>query len=180
MKKACCINMRALFLYLLLIMIFSVAACSESSQEVVELKRFPVDSLDGIITQTGIEFDNEISSDRKGSLRITVAESTVIRLFEISDISVENARLLYQAKVRTKDIQGQVFLEMWCHFPGKGEFFSRSLQSPLSGTTEWTSIETPFFLKKGQKPDLVKLNLVINGNGTAWIDDIHLIKGPLQ
>jgi len=88
--------------------------------------------------------------------------------------------LLYQAKVRTKDIQGQVFLEMWCHFPGKGEFFSRSLQSPLSGTTEWTSIETPFFFKKGQKPDLVKLNLVINGNGTAWIDDIHLIKGPLQ
>ena len=159
---------------------FSVAACSESSQEVVELKRFPVDSLDGIITQTGIGFDNEISSDRKGSLRITVAESTVIRLFEISDISLENARLLYQAKVRTKDIQGQVFLEMWCHFPGKGEFFSRSLQSPLSGTTEWTSIETPFFLKKGQKPDLVKLNLVINGNGTAWIDDIHLIKGPLQ
>ena len=24
------------------------------------------------------------------------------------------------------------------------------------------------------------VNLVINGNGTAWIDDIHLIKGPLQ
>jgi len=67
MKKVCCINMRALFFYLLLIMIFSVAACSESSQEVVELKRFPVDSLDGIITQTGIEFDKEISSDRKGS-----------------------------------------------------------------------------------------------------------------
>ena len=162
MKKACCINMRALFLYLLLIMIFSVAACSESSQEVVELKRFPVDSLDGIITQTGIGFDKEISSDRKGSLRITVAESTVIRLFEISDISVENARLLYQAKVRTKDIQGQVFLEMWCHFPGKGEFFSRSLQSPLSGATEWTSIETPFFLKKGQKPLTIRVKCIVN------------------
>jgi len=99
MKKVCCINMRALFFYLLLIMIFSVAACSESSQEVVELKRFPVDSLDGIITQTGIGFDKEISSDRKGSLRITVAEPIVIRLIEISDISVENARCTRQKSV---------------------------------------------------------------------------------
>jgi hypothetical protein len=161
-------------------MIFSVSACSKSSQEVVELKRFPVNSLEGIITQTGVEFDKEISSDGKGSLRITATEPTVARLFEIADIDIENARLIYQAKVRTKDIQGQVFLEMWCHFPGKGEFFSRSLQSPLSGSTEWTSIETPFFFKKGEKPDLIKLNLVVNGKGTAWIDDIRLIKGPLH
>jgi hypothetical protein len=161
-------------------MIFSVSACSKSSQEVVELKRFPVNSLEGIITQTGVEFDKEISSDGKGSLRITATEPTVARLFEIADIDIENARLIYQAKVCTKDIQGQVFLEMWCHFPGKGEFFSRSLQSPLSGSTEWTSIETPFFFKKGEKPDLIKLNLVVNGKGTAWIDDIRLIKGPLH
>jgi hypothetical protein len=161
-------------------MIFSVSACSKSSQEVVELKRFPVNSLEGIITQTGVEFDKEISSDGKGSLRITATEPTVARLFEIADIDIENARLIYQAKVCTKDIQGQVFLEMWCHFPGKGEFFSRSLQSPLSGSKEWTSIETPFFFKKGEKPDLIKLNLVVNGKGTAWIDDIRLIKGPLH
>jgi hypothetical protein len=56
-------------------------------------KRFPVDSLDGIITQTGIEFDKDISSDSKGSIRITAAEPTVIQLFEISDINVENARM---------------------------------------------------------------------------------------
>lgn len=173
-------HIRGLFFCLSLIMIFSVSACSKSSQEVVELKRFPVNSLEGIITQTGVEFDKEISSDGKGSLRITATEPTVARLFEIADIDIENARLIYQAKVRTKDIQGQVFLEMWCHFPGKGEFFSRSLQSPLSGSTEWTSIETPFFFKKGEKPDLIKLNLVVNGKGTAWIDDIRLIKGPLH
>ena len=62
---------------------------------------------------------------------------------------------------------------------GKGEFFSRGLQSPLTGTTNWTTEETPFLLKKGEKPDLVKLNLVINGKGTAWIDDVLLLKGPL-
>jgi len=107
-------------------------------------------------------------------------EPTVVRLFELGDIDVENARLIYQAKVRTEGVEGQVFLEMWCHFPGKGEFFSRGLQTPLTGTTNWTTEETPFFLKKGENPDNVKLNLVINGKGTAWIDDIRVLKGPLQ
>lgn len=45
---------------------------------------------------------------------------------------------------------------------------------------KWTTVETPFFLQKGQNPDNIKLNLVVNGKGTVWIDDIKLIKGPLQ
>jgi hypothetical protein len=36
------------------------------------------------------------------------------------------------------------------------------------------------FLKKGQNPDNVKLNLVIDGKGIAWIDDIWLLKAPLK
>jgi hypothetical protein len=161
-------------------MIFTFWACAKPSQQAVEIKHYPLDALDGIITQSGVQIDNVISKDGKGSLKIGVAEPTVIRLFETGDIDIEDARLIYQAKVRTEGVQGQVFLEMWCHFPGKGDFFSRGLQSPLSGTTEWTSVETPFFLQKGENPDNVKLNLVINGTGTVWIDDIHLIKGPLQ
>jgi hypothetical protein len=62
-------------------------------------------------------------------------------------------------------------------FLGIGEFFSRGLQTPLTGTTDWTTEETLLFLEKGENPDNVKLNLVINGKGTAWIDDIRLLKG---
>ena len=159
---------------------FILVGCSKAPQEVVELKRFPIDSLEGIMTQSGVQFDKEVSSDGNGSLKIIATEPTVVRLFELVDIDIENARLIYQAKVRTEGVEGQVFLEMWCHFPGKGEFFSRGLQTPLTGTTNWTTEETPFFLKKGENPDNVKLNLVINGKGTAWIDDIRVLKGPLQ
>jgi hypothetical protein len=88
--------------------------------------------------------------------------------------------LIYQAKVRTENVVGKVYLELWCNFPGKGVFFSRGLHTPLTGTTNWTSEETPFLLKKGDNPDNIKLNLVIDGKGTAWIDDIRLIKVPLQ
>lgn len=156
-----------------------LADCSKPAQ-VAELRKYPVDELDGIISRTGIAVDKEISSDGKGSLRIIAAEPTVVRLFETGDIDTENARLIYQARARTEGVQGKVYLEMWCHFPGKGEFFSRGLDSPLTGTTEWTTLETPFFLQKGENPDNVKLNIVIDGKGTAWIDDIRLIQGPLQ
>ncbi|MBI5025668.1 MAG: hypothetical protein HZC12_02860 [Nitrospirae bacterium] len=161
-------------------MIFIVVGCSKPSEEVTELQHFPIDSMQGIITQSGVQIDKQVSSDGKGSLRITVTEPTVVRLFEVGDIDIEDARLIYQARVRTEGVEGQVYLEMWCHFPGKGEFFSRGLQTPLTGTTGWTTEETPFFLKKGENPDNVKLNLVINGKGTAWIDDIRLLKGPLR
>jgi hypothetical protein len=141
---------------------------------------FPVDNLEGITTKSGVEIDKAVSSDGKGSLKITATEPTVVRLFEVGDIDVENARLIYRAKVRTENVDGKVYLEMWCNFPGKGEFFSRGLQTPLTGTTDWTSEETPFFLQKGENPDNVKLNLVIDGKGTAWIDDVRLKKGPLK
>lgn len=157
-----------------------IIGCSKPSKEVTELKHFPVDNLEGIITRSGVQIDKEISSDSNGSLRITTTERTVVRLFEVRDIEIENARLIYQARVRTENMDGPVYLKMWCHFTGKGEFFSKGLQSPVTGTTEWTTLETPFFLKKGEKPDAVKLNLVVDGSGTAWIDDIRLIKGPLQ
>ncbi len=166
--------------FFFLVAAFLITGCSNSSQEVVELKRFPMDSLDGIITQTGAELDKDNSSDGNGSLRVVVKEPTVVRLFEVSDVQVENARLTYRAKLRSRKLDGQAYLEMWCSFSGKGEFFSRGLQNPVTGTMNWITAETPFFLKKGEKPDIIKLNLVINGRGTVWIDDVRLLKGPLQ
>jgi hypothetical protein len=145
-----------------------------------ELEAFALDDLQELITQSGVSIDKAISSDGNGSLRIDATEPTTIYLFETGDINIENARLIYQAKVRTKDVQGRVYLEMWCHFAGKGEFFSKGLTNPLSGTTDWTTLETLFLLKTGENPDNVKLNLVITGKGTVWIDDIRLLKGGLQ
>ena len=156
-----------------------VFACSQKTAETVEIKHYPLDNVEGIISQSDTQIDKEITSDGKGSLAITATEPTIIKLYETGDIDLENARLFYQAKLRTEGIEGQVYLEMWCHFPGQGEFFSRALHAPLSGNQEWISQETPFSLKKGQNPDNIKLNLVINGKGKVWIDDIRLSKASL-
>jgi hypothetical protein len=156
-----------------------VSGCSTKPAEPTEIKVYPVDSKEGIIAPSGTEIDTEISSDGRGSLRIAASEPTTVALYETGDLDVEDARLIYRANLRTENLDGQVYLEMLCEFAGKGVFFSRALQSPLSGTTGWQFQETPFFLKKGENPDNAKLNLVIDGKGTVWIDDIRLLKAPL-
>jgi len=168
---------RSVLYFTCLFMVFA-AACPAKYVETIDIKHYPIDSLEGIITKSGVQMDEKITRDGNGSLRITASKPTTVRLYETGDIDIENARLIYQAKLRTEGVEGQVYIEMWCHFPGKGEFFSRALQSPLSGSNEWTSQETPFPLKKGENPDNVKINLVVNGKGSVWIDDIRLIKAP--
>jgi hypothetical protein len=172
--------MRKSVLFICFAVFISIGGCSKPSEKVVELKHFPLDSMEGVITQTGVDVDDKITSEGKGALRITADTPTTVRLFEVSGIDAENSRLIYRAKVRTEGVEGRVYLEMWCHFPGKGEFFSRGLQTPLTGTADWTTEETPFFLKKGDKPDYIKLNLVVDGKGKAWIDDVRLLKAPLN
>lgn len=170
-----------LFLFGWLIMGVLVTGCGQdSSNQVTELLHFPIDDMRGIITRSNVQIDKEITSDGKGSLRVTSTSFNVVRLFETGDLDVENVRLIYQARLRTKDFEGQVFLGMECHFEGRGDFFSRDVMSPLTGTTEWTTEEVEFYLRKGENPDNVRLNLIMNGKGTAWIDDIRLIKAPHQ
>jgi hypothetical protein len=152
--------------------------CSKASRKDFVIKKFPCDSLDGLVQVSGVAVDARVKSEGKGSLKISLTEPSVIRLFETGDIDVDDAALVYQGKLRTEGVQGRVYLEMWCHFEGKGEFFSRGLDTPLSGTNNWVSAEIPFFLKAGENPDNVKLNVVGEGTGTVWVDDIRLVKRP--
>ncbi len=156
------------------LLLASLVACSPpvTSEEV--LFENPIADLAGVLTRSGVELDTEISSDGNGSLKVVAGEPTTVRLFEVEDIDVDEARLVYRARLRTEAVEGEVYLEMWCRFPGAGEFFSRAVHSPISGSTEWISQETPFFLEKNQKPDLVKLNVVIDGTGTVWVDEVEL------
>ncbi len=111
--------------------------------------------------------------------RIDIAEQRSVRLFEVPEPAVERCVLTYRAKVKTADAKGRVYLEMWCRLPGRGEFFSKGFGHALKGTVDWASCETPFFLKSGQRPDLIKLNIVSEGEGTVWLRDVELLRTPL-
>lgn len=138
---------------------------------------YPLDSLEGVRSKDGVEYDPSVSSDGHGSLKLTQSRSEriVYPLFETGPLGIVGNRLIYEAKVKSLLSEGKAYLEMWCEIGGKGEFFSRQLDQPISGRTDWVTTQAPFQFEPGQSPANVKLNLVIEGSGTVWIDDIQLI-----
>lgn len=167
--------MNKYFVISLSVLFFLYTSCSPQTIN-KELKHFPVDNLNGIITQSGIQLDEELSSDGNGSIKIETEKLIVIQLYAVDDVKVENTQIVYEAKVKSEGLNGQAYLEMWCVFKDKGEFFSRGFDSVISGTTDWKTIKTVFNLRKGDMPDQIKLNVIINGVGTVWIDNISLSK----
>ena len=129
-------------------------------------------SSDRPITQDGVAME-------QNGWRIESRERRTVRLFEVPNPGVEQCTVTYRARMKTANLQGGAYLEMWCRLPGRGEFFSKGLHQKATGTTEWASYEIPFYLKKGQRPDLIKLNLVFDGPGTVWMKELELLRTPL-
>ena len=93
---------------------------------------------------------------------------------------------------------------MCCHLSGEKKVFSRCF-TPLTGDHDWSLQRTVLDFKAGEpikrgkkiknepmefpvekeydvvisifpNPDKIEINLVIDGRGTAWIEDIRLLK----
>ena len=109
---------------------------------------------------------------------VNSTQTQVVRLFEVANPGVEDCVVIYRAKIKTEGLQGRAYLEMLCGFPEFGEAFSRGLDKVISGTNDWASYQIPFFLKKGEKPDIIKLNLAVEGVGRVWIRDVELSAVP--
>jgi len=158
------------------LIIFAVLALIASSAEAEDLKKLNLDDASSI--GTTIQTDTQVKAEGKSSIKITTLWPTIICLGEVKGLDIESAKLVYKAKVKS-DLEGTAFLEMWAHVGG-GQYFSRGMNDVAKQKTDWKIIQTPFLFEKGQKPDKVTLNVVINGKGTVWIDDIVLSKEPLK
>jgi hypothetical protein len=115
-----------------------------------------------------------------GELVVSSDAAATVRLFEVPIANRDQCIIMYRFRIKTEDLKAGVYPEMWCRFPGQGEFFSRGLDQKLRGTNNWASLEIPFHLKKGEMPDLLKLNLVFEGPGTVRLKDIEILATPLN
>lgn len=163
-------------LIILFVSIISILGCSKISKDGEVLKSYSIENSDGLLVQSNIEMDTQNFAEGKASLKISVDAPGTIPLYQIGDIDVEDAALVYRAQIKTENLQGQVYLEMWCSFGAKGNYFSRGIDNSLAGTNDWKTLSTTSSLNSGENPENVKLNLVVAGIGTVWIDDIKLIK----
>jgi len=167
-------RIRNLPLYFFLATALVYCGCAKKSQQRTEIRSFAADNTVGVIDRTSVSEDANVTADGGGSLRVDAAEPVTIRLYEIDHLDFDDALVVYRAQLRARQLDGDAYLEMWCHFADRGDYFSRDVENPISGTTDWVHVETPFTLQKGQVVASIRLNLVILGRGTVWIDDIHL------
>lgn len=142
-----------------------------------DIEYFACDSMDKVVTTDLVAFDPGFSADGKGSLKVTVEQPATVQLFEVPAPEAESAKYVFRAKVNMKDLLGDANLQMIIHFKNGGEVNAyQTVRSPGA----WTPMEVFGIVQKGQKPDMVRLNLLVNGTGTCWVDDVHLVQQPLQ
>ncbi|TAL40154.1 MAG: hypothetical protein EPN97_00570 [Alphaproteobacteria bacterium] len=142
------------------------ANAAAAPRDVIPLKKLSAATLGTRISQDG----DAVRIDTQTPATINIATA------DISAQHLENTTLLYRAAMKARGLSGTAYLEMWVHFPGEkgGSYFSRGLDNQLVKEEDWKEFLTPFFLKPGEVPDTVTLNLVINGRGTVWIRDVRL------
>ncbi|MCG9894869.1 MAG: hypothetical protein MH204_05295 [Fimbriimonadaceae bacterium] len=115
-----------------------------------------------------------------GDLVIESSAPRTVRLFEMAGPGVEQCLAVCRARIASDLQEGRAYLEMWCRFPGKGEFFSKAFDQALTGRTDFSTVECRFILKKNQQPDLIKINLVVEGRGTIRMNEIELLSVPMS
>jgi hypothetical protein len=160
---------RIIVISFLLLLTFSHAGAGD-------LKKLSLDDTSTIGLR--IQADSNTKIEGKASIQVVTLWPTTVCLGQVTGLDVENSRLIYRAKVKS-DIEGAAFLEMWAHIEGR-KYFSKGMNNPIKGNSDWQKRQIPFIFHKGQQPSRVTLNLVVNGIGTVWIDDITLLKESLK
>ncbi len=115
----------------------------------------------------------------EGGWRIETRGKRTFRLFEVPEPGVEQCMVTYRAEMRSENVQKRAYLEMWCRLPGQGEFFSKGFHNALKGDNSWASYEIPFFLKHGQRPNMIKLNVTFEGPGVVEMRNVRLSVTPV-
>src|SRR5262245_53077405 len=96
----------------LFVSLLGVASCKGRAPEAV-IYTNTLDALDQSLTKSGVTAE-------QGALRIDAKGPVTIALAEVRPEAAENASLFYRAKLRSQDLDGQAFLEMWCVVTGMG------------------------------------------------------------
>jgi hypothetical protein len=117
-----------------------------------------------------------IADDNAWAVSCTTTQT--FRLFEVPNPGVEHCTVLYRAELKSEGLEGRAYLEMWCQLPGLGESFSRGLNDTISGSSDWATCQTRFWLKAGEEPGLIRLNLVVEGRGKVFIKNVELTRSP--
>ena len=107
-----------------------------------ELRKLALDDASSL--GTTVSTDPMVKQEGNGSVRISTVWPTTICLGEVQELNVENAQIVYRAKVKSEKLEGTAFLEMWCYVGGR-QYFSRGVNSVVTGTMDWRTLQSHSF-----------------------------------
>lgn len=167
-----------------------LAACGTESERAggpaparspVLIAHYPL-SAEAVPGGTDAAFDPEISQDGGGSLRAqTGEEGGRLRLYRLENLAPVEGSLLYTGFLKSQDLAGAAYFELWCHPQEGNPAFVRGVAGRVEGTSDWKPQEVSFSRPETCRDALsVELNVVIHGAGTVWIDNIRLWDVPVE
>ena len=157
-----------------------LSACKPAPDKLPDMALYAdgIDSVRSVITQTGVAIDPAVSTDGRGSLRIdATGERTVVQIADVPLDAPKLPRLAYRAKLRGENVVGRAYLELLVTIDGVGVSTVHALHSQIAGTSEWSTHEAQFLLNDDQEPIRARLNVVVEGAGTVWVDGATLTIG---
>ena len=146
-------------------------ACSNDTGSARFIYFNRLDSIDGILTRTGVTLETERSNR---GIRIDADGPRTIRLVEVRPRAAEGVELIYRGHLRTRSLTGRAYFEMRCGVAGKAEHSAKGLKQAVTGTTDWVRQATPLVLEREERCDIVKLNVIVEGSGVVWVGNIAL------
>lgn len=103
-----------------------------------------------------------------------------MRLYELpSPRGLEGRLIVLTARLKSVGMRGLAFPELWIHAAGRNEVQVRNPVAAVAKTKDWTPVRVEYRCERGERPDLLRVNLVLDGIGRAWIDDIRISSEPL-
>ena len=103
-----------------------------------------------------------------------------VSLFKVRNPRVESCLLTFRTELRSENLQEPACLELLAHLPGRGQIGSKGFHHAFQGNHPWHPFEISLPLRKGDRPDLLKLNIATGGPGTVWIRNVMLLATPLR
>jgi len=118
-------------------------------------------------------------ADQRLKIENTTSTPMSVTVLTIDQPQIAGPRYRLSGRLRYENVEGAGYLEMWNHFPGGGQYFSRTLgdQGPmmkLKGTSGWRSFVLPFDATGAPSPTRLVVNVVLPGRGTVYLGPLEL------
>lgn len=168
-------------LMLTLVVLALAFGCKKKADPPKQIDSFNCDTPDRLISGDFAAVDGEGAAEGKGCLIMVADQPKTVALFEVKNPGDGGAKFIVQFKMKVQGFLGDAYGQMNVSFDsgGKQEINNRECCA-LGADSDWIPMTLAWEVKdKSKKVSAISLYAVLNGSGTAWVDDVKVIRAPL-